>query len=430
MNNGKKYQAKRRLAGLLMVIFIPSLFSCNENRQNVLTDTEKKEGWSLLFDGKTLKGWRDYNGTALTGPWEAENGTIKARGEGSDAGGYIVTDKQYENFELVWDWKISKGGNSSLLYHVVERPQFAVPYLSGPEYRLIDDVGFSEPLEDLQRCGADYGMYPPNFSTLKINPVGEWNTSKIIFDNGHVTYYMNGEKTIEFDAWTDDWFKRKNSGKWAKTPEYGLARKGLICLQNHGSPAWFRNIKIRELPRETVEKMLFNGKDLSGWEKYGTELWYVKDSLLVCESGPDKQYGYLATREYFDDFDLNVEFKQVTVGNSGVFIRSFIEENVKVNGWQVEVAPKGYDTGAIYESYGRGWLIQIPDEKENILKPEDWNELRIKVIGNQVMTWLNGEEMVNLRDERIGKGQGRIALQIHDGGGIKVLWRNIKIKTL
>ena len=97
-----------------------------------MTEQEKAEGWELLFDGETLEGWRDYNGTALTGPWEVVNGTIQADGQGSDASGYIVTDKAYENFELSWDWKISKGGNSGLLYHVVERPQFPVPLLPAP----------------------------------------------------------------------------------------------------------------------------------------------------------------------------------------------------------------------------------------------------------------------------------------------------------
>ena len=126
-----------------------------------------------------------------------------------------------------------------------------------------------------------------------------------------------------------------------------------------------------------------------------------------------------------------MEFKQEADGNSGVFIRSFVEEkDVKVNGWQVEVAPKGFDTGGIYESYGRGWLIQIPDEKKNILKQGEWNTMRIRVQGDNVQTWLNGEEMVNIRDEKIGAGQGRIALQIHDGGGIKVLWRNLHLQTL
>lgn len=407
------------------------LVSCDNTKHNTLTDQERAEGWELLFDGETLNGWRDYNGVALTGPWEVVDGTIQADGRGSDASGYIVTDKIYENFELSWDWKISKGGNSGLLYHVVERPQYNVPYVTGPEYQLIDDVNFEEKLEDWQRCGVDYAMHLPDFSAMKVNPAGEWNNSKIIFDNGHVTYFMNGKKTVEFDAWSDDWFARKNSGKWSNAPEYGLARKGLICLQDHGYPAWFRNIKIKELPRKNVEKELFNGKDLSNWDKYGTEKWYVKNGNLICESGPDKQYGYLATREYYDDFDLTVEFKQEADGNSGIFIRSFVEEkDVKVNGWQVEVAPKGYDTGGIYESYGRGWLIQIPSEKENILKQGEWNTMRIKVVGDNVQTWLNGEEMVNILDEKIGAGQGRIALQIHDGGGIKVLWRNLHIKTL
>ena len=163
---------------------------------------------------------------------------------------------------------------------------------------------------------------------------------------------------------------------------------------------------------------------------YGTEQWYVQDSLLVCESGPDKQYGYLATCKYYNDFKLTADFKQEADGNSGIFIRSFVEEGAKVNGWQVEVAPKGFDTGGIYESYGRGWLIQIPDDRENFLKEREWNTMRIRVVGNQVTTWLNGEQMVDIQDEKIGAGQGRIALQIHDGGGIKVLWRNIRVKTL
>ena len=204
----------------------------------------------------------------------------------------------------------------------------------------------------------------------------------------------------------------------------------MICLQDHGSAAWFRNIKIRELPRREQEVSLFNGTDLTGWEVYGTEKWYVENGELVCESGPDKQYGYLATRAYYDDFDFSVEFKQEADGNSGVFIRSFIEPVAMVNGWQVEVAPKGNDTGGIYESYGRGWLVQIPDEKESILKEGEWNSLRILVKGDNVKTYLNGEEMVDLTDEKIGAAQGRIALQIHDGGGIKVRWRNMRLQTL
>ena len=124
-----------------------------------------------------------------------------------------------------------------------------------------------------------------------------------------------------------------------------------------------------------------------------------------------------------------MNFKLEANGNSGVFIRSGIE-GTKISGWQVEVAPPGHHTGGIYESYGRGWLIQPKPTDEKILKPTEWNTMRIKVIDDKVTTWLNGRKIVMLTDEKIGKGSGFIALQIHDGGGIKVRWKNIKIKEL
>lgn len=411
--------------------------ACSGVKHNQLTDAEIADGWELLFDGETLNGWKDFNGDSLSQPWTVVDGCIQASGDGSDLLGYIVTDRQFDNFILDWDWKLSHGGNSGMLYHVVEDPYFAVPYVTGPEYQLIDNDGWEEvnapaKLEPWQRLGVDYAMHLPDPDSLFVNPQGEWNNSRIVFDNGHVEHWLNGHKILEFEAWTDDWFARKNSGKWEMAPEYGLAETGVICLQDHGNPASFRNIKIKQLPKkEQAEKSLFNGKDLTGWTPYGTELWYVNDEgLLVCESGPDKDYGYLATDQYFKDFDLTVDFKQLANGNSGIFFRSFVEPPVRVHGWQCEVAPKGQDSAGIYESYGRGWLVQIPDEKEDILREGEWNTMRLRVEGDHVQTWLNGQPMVDFTDEKIGDAQGRIALQIHDGGGIKVLWKNLNITKL
>lgn len=180
---------------------------------------------------------------------------------------------------------------------------------------------------------------------------------------------------------------------------------------------------------DSSKKSLFNGKDLTGWTINGTEKWYVENGELVCESGPDEEYGYLSTNEKFKNFELSLEFKQNAEGNSGVFFRSSIE-GVKISGWQVEVAPPNHDTGGIYESYGRGWLVRIPDEKENILKMGEWNTLKIRVVEDNVKTWLNGESMVDFTDQIIGEGYGFIALQIHSGGGIKVNWKNLEITRL
>lgn len=178
-----------------------------------------------------------------------------------------------------------------------------------------------------------------------------------------------------------------------------------------------------------AQTSIFNGKNLDGWQIHGTEKWYVEDGLLICESGPDAEYGYLSTVKYYDDFELTLEFKQEADGNSGVFFRSTFE-GTKVSGWQVEVAPPKLHTGGIYESYGRGWLIQPEAEKDKYLKMGAWNTMKIRVVGGQVDTYLNGHQMVRITDEKIGAGKGSIALQIHSGGGIKVKWRNIAVKEL
>tara|TARA_B100000579_G_scaffold34995_1_gene24434 strand:+ start:1990 stop:2580 length:591 start_codon:yes stop_codon:yes gene_type:complete len=174
---------------------------------------------------------------------------------------------------------------------------------------------------------------------------------------------------------------------------------------------------------------LFNGKNLNGWKIYGTEKWYVNNGELICESGPEKKYGYLATENFYKDYILELEFFQESDGNSGVFFRSTIEGTI-ITGWQVEVAPPGLHSGGIYESYGRGWLIKPDSKYDDIVRMGEWNNMKIKVYKNEVTTWINNQEIINLFDEKIGKANGSIALQIHDGGGIKVRWKNIMLTKL
>jgi hypothetical protein len=173
---------------------------------------------------------------------------------------------------------------------------------------------------------------------------------------------------------------------------------------------------------------LFNGTDLTGWTIYGTERWYVEAGELICESGPDKEYGYLATDKAYKNFELTLEFKPAADGNSGLFFRSSIE-GTTITGWQAEVAPPGNDSGGIYESYGRGWLIKPDKEKDNV-KMGEWNTMKLRADNDHVTTWINGTEMIDFQDEKIGAANGSIALQIHDGGGIKVHWRNLLLTPL
>jgi len=408
----------------LMILTTYNQANCQKlENLNTLSQQEITNGWVLLFDGKTTNGWRNFKQNSISG-WEVQDGNLVGLGKGGDLGGDIITNEQFEDFELCFEWAIEEAGNSGVLYRVLEAG-YPTVYATGPEFQVLDDIGYPNPLKEEQKTGANYAMHVAINKTLK--PSGEFNTSKIIIKNGKVEHWLNGKEIVSYELWTDDWKNRVQASKWKNYPGYGLANKGYISLQDHGSVVKYRNIKIKDLTEKGIP--LFNGKNIDGWKIHGTELWYVENGHLICESGPDNKYGYLATTGTYKDFILRLRFKQEADGNSGVFFRSSLD-GTKISGWQVEVAPKGYDSGGIYESYGRGWLWQIPDDREGVLIENEWNDLVIKVVGDRVMVWLNNELMTDLTDDKIGKADGVIALQIHDGGGIKVRWNDIYIKEL
>lgn len=212
---------------------------------NQLTASEKAHGWKLLFDGRSLNGWRTYQ-NKKSDSWSVKQEVLYCKGSSSDKSDLrsdIITVDKFENFELSVDWKISPKGNSGILYMVTEDNKTS--YLSGPEYQIIDDVNFPEKLEDWQKTGANYAMDPA--PTAAPNPVGEWNYTRIIVNKNHVEHWLNGKKIVEYELYSDKWKKEKSIGKWKDAPNYGLTKKGYIALQDHGSEAWFKNIKIRKL---------------------------------------------------------------------------------------------------------------------------------------------------------------------------------------
>jgi len=209
---------------------------------NTLSAAEKSAGWRLLFDGATSAGWHLYGGGRVVG-WEIADGALVALAQ--DDGHDIVTDDEFENFELVVDWKLSARANSGIFYHVVEQG-YKVIYASGPEYQIIDDDGWPSRLEEWQHTGANYAMHPPLARAAK--PVGEWNHTRILVNRGHVEHWLNGAKTADYVMWTPEWEKLVAAGKWKDYPGYGRARKGRIGLQDHGNKVWFRNIKVRVIP--------------------------------------------------------------------------------------------------------------------------------------------------------------------------------------
>lgn len=214
--------------------------------QNLLTAEETSQGWQLLFDGNSFDGWRNFGRDTLAG-WTIDSGRMLALGQGGDHANDIITKEQFENFELSLEWKTSKGGNSGIFFNAIEDTSIEAIYEVAPEYQLIDEASWDgEALSEGQKAAACYDMYYAKPEKI-LRPVGDWNISKIVVNNGHVEHWLNGELTVEYQMWTPEWDSLKSVRKWKDYPLWGTARKGHIGLQDHGRQTWFRNIKIRTL---------------------------------------------------------------------------------------------------------------------------------------------------------------------------------------
>jgi hypothetical protein len=239
-----------RHSGLpLTVLLLASALAMTPSAQspNTLSASEKTAGWRLLFDGTTTAGWHLYGKAPAVLParangWDVVDGTLVALGKGTDSVSDIVSNEDFENFELVIDWKVGPKANSGILYNVVEKVGAPI-YASGPEYQLIDEDGWPDPLNAWQKNGANYAMHPPLVKSAK--PVGQWNHTRIVVNRGHVEHWLNDAKTAEYDLWTPEWTALKAAGKWKDYPDYGMAKQGKLGLQNHGNQVWFKDIKIK-----------------------------------------------------------------------------------------------------------------------------------------------------------------------------------------
>ena len=229
----------------ILIVLLFFTISCEKNESE----------WIDLFDGKSTDGWRAYNGKEIPEKWAAIDGELtfdtdlKLEDEWIGGGDIIYYKEEFEYFELYLEWKLPKGGNSGVFYNVQEG--FQAPYAISPEYQLIDDLGWEEinnaKLEEWQKAGANYAMHEADLSKKQLNPAGEWNSSKILYTAKKVQHWLNGELLLEFEPYSKEWFLKRDSGKWDDYPDYGKFRKGYIALQDHDSPIWFRNIKIRKL---------------------------------------------------------------------------------------------------------------------------------------------------------------------------------------
>lgn len=218
---------------------------------NTLTDEQKADGWQLLFDGSSTKGWHKFGGGPVGDAWKISEGVIyldtSSKKDGMiTGGGDIVTDEEFENFHLKLEWKIAPGGNSGIMFYVIEdTAQYKKPYETGPEMQVLDNAAHPDAQYPKHRAGDLYDLISCSKETVK--PAGEWNLAEIKCVNGKLDFYLNGENVVSTQLWEDNWKKMLAASKFKEWASFGTFKKGKICLQDHDNTVSYRNIMIKKL---------------------------------------------------------------------------------------------------------------------------------------------------------------------------------------
>lgn len=259
-------------------------------QQNMLSDQEKRDGWTLLFDGKTMNGWHLFNKGTIPSAWSVDSGFLMCNPHAKDVKhGDLVTDKVYQDFDLRFEWKISRAGNSGLFINVQERPELATTFSTGPEYQLLDDKNVDADYlkNPTHRAAAIFGVVPNNSNSIPKS--GQWNQSRILQQNGKVTFWLNDVQTVQVDLKSAEWKNRVALSSMSKYPEFSVAFSGHLAVQDWTNGVAFRNIKIKELSAEEstipeAEKLEFTDTiELQANEnmRFDKELFKIKTGKKV-----------------------------------------------------------------------------------------------------------------------------------------------------
>ncbi len=228
----------------VLILFCVSFVASQAQSLNKLTAAEKKDGWKLLFDGQTTKGWRSFNSDKIGAAWKVKDGAIYLDTLQKDAGD-IITTGEFENYELSLEWKIQACGNSGVIFNVQEGDKYDQVWKTGPEMQVLDNACHPDAKIIKHRAGNLYDLIESKTETVK--QAGEWNLAKLISNKGHLEIWLNGTKQVETQMFTPEWEALIKGSKFKDMPDFGKSKKGRIALQDHGDMVWYRNIKIRTL---------------------------------------------------------------------------------------------------------------------------------------------------------------------------------------
>lgn len=422
------------MSTLAVIASLALASASGDNPPNSLSHLDRARGWTLLFDGQTTNGWRAYRQQAFPSQgWIVKDGALIHTAGGG--GGDIITNDQFGDFELELEFKTAPKANSGIIFRVAEVHDY--PWMTGPEFQVLDDGGNNLAPTDPHSAGALYDLYSPADGKL-LHPAGEWNLARIRLHDGLLQHFLNDTKVVEVRIDGPEWRERIAASKFRDMQGFGLQEKGHLCLQDHGDEVAYRSIRVRDLDAPMPgEISLFNGKDLTGWKPFipdfgaPASVWSVNDGVLVCSGNPA---GYIRTEKDFTNFILKLEWRWPegkNPGNSGVLLRMQGPDKV----W-----PRSVEAQLQSGSAGDFWNI---DDFQMTTDPArtngrntkktaaaerpvgEWNEYEIIVNDGDVILRVNGQE-VN-RATNVAVLPGKICLQSE---GAEIHFRNIRIVPL
>lgn len=422
--------------------------------QPAFADNHKAEDgqWEVLFDGSSTEKFRGWKMDKFPEKgWVIEDGALHIQ-EQSKAGD-IVTKKQYANFDLRFEWKVSPGANSGVIYRCIEHDDVRLSFMSGPEYQILDDDKHINGKNPKTTAASLYAHYAPN-EKKKLKPVGEWNTGRVVVRSGKVQHWLNGEIVVAYDLDSEEFKQTSGRTHYRQWAKFAKEKKGHIAFQDHNNDVWYRNIKIRELPdTDDGWLTLFDGTSLEHFrglnrEAFPEQGWSLKDGALYHDKG--RGGGDIVTKEKFASFDLRFDWKIAEGGNSGV--KYFVGEdgnpkNISALGPEYQILDDEKHRDASNPTHRAGALYDliVANDKKKLKPVGEWNQSRIVVKGNHVEHWLNGAMVVTYELESeafkalVAKSKyrnradfaktrpGHIAFQDH---GDQVWYRDIRIKKL
>lgn len=434
-------------------------------RPNRLTRLERDAGWRLLFDGVSTSGWTGWNGLPPGDGWSVVDGCLRQ----TPGAGPLVSMARYGDFELAFEWKVTRGANSGVKYRVLpfdaedaDGNPFGRPM--GLEYQVLDDAVHGDAANPSTSAAALYSLSQPLDKPDGV-PAGSFHQGRIVVRRGMLEHWLDGHRVVRAPLAGPAWDYVLEASKYAGVPGFGQVA-GPLVLQDHGDEVWYRSLRVRDLdepstargddardvtlapfvsgpfPERTSAEFPRDGAVTLGGDRDETDPsdphWFdigdarylgAADEILGEVDGGGQSF--LVSRREFGDFILEVDVKPELPGNSGIQIRSHLAENGRLFGYQIEIdSSERAWSGGLYDEGRRGWLDDLTDEPaaRAAFRPGQWNHYRIEAVGPHIRTWIDGIPAADWIDT--ADLSGHLALQVHSGHDTRVRWRGLRIRDL